>query len=102
MPLYDYIDSRDNSKVELFRTIEKRDAVPNYLRRIIPHSFALLRPSDPHQMAHDTQKTLATLEDRLGISELERQTGFDAKTLKKVWFDEAEKPNPNELVAADA
>lgn len=99
MPLYDYIDTRDHSKVELFRTVAKRDEVPPYLRRIIPHSFALLSSLDPHKNAHDTQKALAVLENQLGLPELERQTGFSSKQLKKVWFDEAEKPNPNEQPA---
>lgn len=102
MPLYEYIDTRTNTKVELFRTIAERDNVEPYLRRIIPHSFALVMPPNPFADVHGTQKTLAKLEDKLGLAELERQTGFDSKTLKKVWFDEAEKPNPNELVHATA
>lgn len=103
MPLYDYIDSETGRKVELFRTVAERDNVPANLRRIIPHSFALLCPPDPYADAKGTQKALYQLEQQLGLPELERQTGFSRKQLKKVWFDEAEKPNPNDVAApADA
>jgi len=97
MPIYEYEDRRTGEVVELFRNYSERDDVPKHLKRIpsmpgLVYGFTPL-PTD----GESTIKALSKYEDSVGRQEIERQTGFSADELKKVWTA----PHNNEPVKED-
>jgi hypothetical protein len=89
MPIYEYEDERTGRVVELSRPMRLRDDCPPHLQRVISR---IGRPrtgraglADPSQADQAVPRALRELECSMSTAEVERQTGFSAKEMKRIW-----------------
>lgn len=89
MPLYEYENLKTGRLVELSRPMRLRDDCPPNLKRVVSRTG---RPRmskgglpDPSTADQAVPRALRQLENTMPTSEVTRQTGFSAKTLKRVW-----------------
>ena len=96
MPLYEYVDKDTGTAVELIRSVARRDVVPHNLVRIpVPRKVGILGPAaDFFTQEQKTQRGLKHMEETIGIREIERQSGYSARTLKRVWYEGPPDPEP--------
>lgn len=87
MPIYEYEDKAGN-RVELFRTIERRDKVPAGLKRVVsvtgrgPFTGSA---QDPTCAEAAVPRAFKELEQTMPRREIERQSGFTTKQIKEAW-----------------
>ncbi len=88
MPLYEYEDRLTGERIELFKPVRDRHNCPPNLMPVISRPG---RPRigkglpDPSHADQAVPRALREEEQRIGTSELARQSGFSARQLKKVW-----------------
>ena len=87
MPQYLYQNRRTGRTVELFRTIEARDTVPDNLQRVFmaPGIRRSGGTPDPSSADEAVPRAFRQLEDTLPASEIARQSGFTVNKIKDVW-----------------
>jgi hypothetical protein len=89
MPLYDYEDVGTGEITTLCRPVRLRDDCPPNLKRVISR---VGRPRvgrgglpDPSHADQAVPRALRQLEQTMPSSEVERQTGFSAREMKRIW-----------------
>jgi hypothetical protein len=89
MPIYEYEDLKTGRLVELSRPMRLRDDCPPNLKRVVSRTG---RPrmgrdglADPSHADQAVPRALRELENTMPSSEVERQTGFSAKQMKRIW-----------------
>lgn len=88
MPLYEYENLRTGERLELFRTIARRDCVPRQLRRVVsltgrgPFTGRL---EDPRSAAVSVPRAFKQLEHTMPRERIERDSGFSVKQIKTAW-----------------
>jgi hypothetical protein len=87
MPLYEFEERATGKRLELFRTIRDRDCCPPNLRRVMARPSCRIGKGaqDPTVADQAVPRALQSLEQTMPTSELERQTGFSTKELKRIW-----------------
>lgn len=88
MPLYEYEEIATGNRIELFRTVEQRDQVPENLRRVVSLSgrgpFTGSLP-DPRSADVAVPRAFRQLEATQPRDRIERECGFTVKQLKRTW-----------------
>lgn len=87
MPVYQYEDARTGGVVELVRPVDRRDKVPVHLKRVtVPRRIEVLGVRlDPGTAAASVPIAFRRLEETVPYREIERQSGFKAEEIKRVW-----------------
>ena len=89
MPLYEYEEAGTGRVIELCRPVRLRDDCPPNLKRVISRTgrprISGQEAKDPSHADQAVPRALRELENTMPTSEVERQTGFSAKQLKKTW-----------------
>ena len=89
MPLYEYKDEATGRIVELNRPVRLRNVCPPNFKRVFSRTG---RPRignaglpNPAHAAQAVPRALKEMENTMTTSEIERQTGFNHKQLKRTW-----------------
>ena len=88
MPIYEYEDRVTGKRVELLKPVKERYDVPPNLMPVIslpgrPRIGAGV--PDPSHAEQAVPRAFKECEQQLGTSEVERQSGFTAKQIKRAW-----------------
>lgn len=89
MPIYEFEDVRTGERVELFRTVARRDEVPKGLRRVIsltgrgPFTGQAI---DPSSAAAAVPRAFRQVElSGIPREKIERDSGFSVRDIKNTW-----------------
>lgn len=87
MPLYEYENTLTGKLVELSRPMRLRDDCPPHLKRVIGRTSCRVGPGapDPSHADQAVPRALREIEQTMGPGQLEHQTGFSKKQLRKIW-----------------
>lgn len=90
MPLYEYQDTASGRVVELVKPVAQRDVVPrNFVRLTVPSRICV---KCGREFTQDDQVLAGArkVEANMSSEEFQRETGYSAKEMKKVWENDHE------------
>jgi len=87
MPIYEYENKLTGKLIELSRPMRLRDDCPKHLKRVIARTACRIGSGaeDPSHAAQSVPRALRECERTMQTSELERQSGFSVKEMKRIW-----------------
>lgn len=89
MPVYQYLDKRDGTTVDLVKPVAERDLVPDYLQRItVPQRVAVhgttSSPVCEHSADYQVPRGLKALSNNQ-VNEMVKESGFSRDKFKQLW-----------------
>jgi hypothetical protein len=88
MPIYEYEEVTTGKRIELFQPVSRRNHAPDGFRRVIstcPGGLFTGRAADPTSADVAVPRAFKQLEQTMPRDRIERDCGFSAKELKRVW-----------------
>lgn len=90
MPLYEYQDTKSGRSVELVRPVAQRDVVPEGLIRLTVPTRVCFKCGREFSQAEQVLEGCRKAAANMSTAEFERETGFTANHIKKVWENDHE------------